>query len=342
MQALGSAILFGGSTPAAKYLLADIGPQMLAGLLYLGAGLGLAIIRYRDRKNSKTNKTGNLNNSEMKVLLAAIFCGGLLAPLLMMLGLKSGSGSSASLLLNMESVFTALLAWFMFKENFDFRIIAGMISIVAGSAILSFEPESSFLLSSSLLILLACFFWALDNILTRNISHADASFIASSKGLIAGLANCTIAFCNGQSLPSAGNLAAAFAVGFLGYGLSLLLFIKALDKLGASRCSAYFSCAPFAGALLSIIFLTEKVNGSFLLAGALMLTGVCLHLFEKHEHEHCHEEIEHEHLHEHDEHHQHEHEAGSKTEEAHSHWHRHEALIHSHPHYPDSQHRHEH
>jgi drug/metabolite transporter (DMT)-like permease len=262
---------------------------------------------------------------------------------MLMIGLSSTSGGSASLLLNLEAVFTAAIAWFVFKEHFDKRIFVGMLAIVAGSAVLSFQAETSHPnLTGILLIALACLCWALDNNLTRNIADADAVQIASAKGLVAGTVNCLIAFACGASLPPFDKIVTAAFVGFAGYGISLVLFILALRKLGTSRAGAYFSTAPFAGAILSLIFLHEAFTPQLLISGLLMGAGVWLHLTEHHEHEHSHDSIEHEHLHMHDEHHQHEHTEEATPDVPHGHWHAHPSITHSHPHFPDSQHRHQH
>lgn len=347
--ALGSAFLFGASTPAAKALLEGTSPQLLAGLLYLGSGSGLLLLHLLRSWLSQSNQTtpsmpANLfSRNNLPSLAGAILCGGVIAPLMLMIGLSSTSGGTASLLLNLEAVFTAAIAWFAFKEHFDKRIFAGMLAIVAGSAVISAQAEVSHSnIVGIMLIACACFCWALDNNLTRNIADADAVQIASLKGLVAGSVNCSLAFVCGAAFPPFGKIVTASIVGFAGYGISLVLFIIALRKLGTSRAGAYFSTAPFAGALLSLVFLHELVTPQLIISGMLMSAGVWLHLTEHHEHEHSHDGIEHEHLHVHDEHHQHEHAVGATTNLPHSHWHVHPAVNHSHPHFPDSQHRHQH
>ena len=184
------------------------------------------------------------------------------------------------------------------------------------------------------------FFWALDNNLTRKVALADATFIAMAKGLVAGTANVAIALVLGATVPPPGILLAAGAVGFFSYGVSLVLFVVALRHLGTARTGAYFSTAPFAGALIAIPVLGETVTATLAVAGLLIGAGVWLHLTEQHEHKHTHEALEHEHEHVHDEHHQHAH--AEPVTGPHRHWHRHEELTHSHPHYPDAHHRHEH
>lgn len=341
--ALSAAALFGASTPAAKLLIEQINPQMLAGLLYLGSGVGLSVLAALSKAKQVDEQETKLKRADMPCLAGAVLFGGIAAPLLLMIGLTTTAAGSASLLLNMEAVLTALLAWFAFKENFDRRIFIGMISIVVGSLVLTWHPESVLSVSvGSLAVIAACFCWALDNNLTRNISDADPMQIAAIKGLVSGSVNVGIALAIGNRLPGIATLIAAGAVGFFGYGVSLVLFIKALRYMGTARTGAYFSTAPFAGAILSLLFLHETLTINLLVATVFMAIGVWLHLTETHNHEHSHAEEEHEHLHSHDEHHQHEHGGEIISGEPHSHWYKHAAISHSHPHYPDTQHRHDH
>ncbi len=342
LTAMLAAVLFGASTPATKFLTGQVSSQLLAGVLYLGSGIGLQIFSIFSKTTGKTQEA-KLGKRDIPWLAGAILCGGIAGPLLLMIGINKSTAGSASLLLNLEAVFTALLAWFAFKENFDRRIFAGMIAIVAGSLLLAWRPDSHDLFSSGALpIIAACFCWALDNNLTRNISSADPVQIASLKGLVAGAANTTIALVAGSSLPALQITLLAMLAGLLGYGISLVLFIKSLRSLGTARTSAYFATAPFVGAIISILALDEPITKTFLLAAVLMAIGVWLHVTESHHHEHTHQNLEHEHLHTHDEHHQHEHDPDDPAGETHSHWHRHESITHSHPHYPDLHHRHEH
>jgi drug/metabolite transporter (DMT)-like permease len=250
--------------------------------------------------------------------------------------------SGASLLLNAEGVFTALLAWFAFKENFDRRIALGMFAIVAGAAVLSWPGEARFGAAwPALAVLGACGAWAIDNNLTRKVALNDATWIASIKGLAAGSANLLLALWSGSALPPATLLAGGMALGLAAYGISLVLFVIGLRHLGTARTGAYFSVAPFFGAVLAVTWLGEPVTAAVLVAAALMALGLWLHLSERHEHEHTHEPIEHSHEHEHDTHHAHAHAEGDAAPR-HSHLHRHEALTHSHGHFPDSHHRHSH
>lgn len=340
--ALGAAALFGLSTPLAKLLLGAISPVLLGGLLYLGSGLGLLIARlWRDQGWQVTG----LKPGQWPWLAGAIVFGGVLGPVALMLGLQQTAGSTASLLLNLEAVLTAVLAWVAFKENADRRVVAGMLAIVAGGVILSWPGESADqtrLGWGAGLIVLACLCWAIDNNLTRKVSASDALFIAGSKGLVAGCVNVSIAVALGDAWPAWPTTLGAMAVGLLGYGISLVLFVLALRGLGTARTGAYFSVAPFIGALVSLLLLGESVGSGFWLACALMAFGVWLHLTERDEHEHTHEPMEHSHAHVHDEHHQHSHDFDWDGQEPHVHEHRHQAITHRHPHFPDIHHRHVH
>ena len=341
LYALGAAALFGASTPFAKLLTDDMPPILLAGLLYLGSGLGLTLARFvRDGGI----KTSGLPNNEWPWLLGAIFFGGVLGPVALMFGLISTSGSTASLLLNLEAVLTAVIAWVIFKENADRRIILGMVAIVAGGVALGWQTDSNARSNvvGPILVSLACLCWAIDNNLTRNVSTSDALFIAGIKGVIAGTVNTALALYMGAALPNLAILSGTMLVGLLGYGISLVLFVLALRGLGTARTGAYFSTAPFIGAAVALLVFSEATSPAFWIAAALMLFGVSLHLTEHHAHEHLHEDLEHEHAHAHDEHHQHAHELGCDDGGMHSHPHKHVAITHSHPHYPDIHHRHVH
>jgi drug/metabolite transporter (DMT)-like permease len=339
--ALAGAALFGASTPVAKLLVGRIEPVMLAGLLYAGSGLGLSAfmgMRYAAQEAQPTP----LARGDYRWLAGAVLSGGVIGPVLLMLGLAATSASSASLLLNLEGVFTALLAWFAFRENFDRRIMFGMFLIVCGGALLGWQPGSFAFSWPALAIAGACLFWAIDNNLTRKISSGDAVKIAAIKGLVAGAVNLSIAVAFGTALPALGNVAAATTVGLIGYGVSLVLFIVALRHLGTARAGAYFSTAPFMGAALSFVLLSETPDLAFWMAAALMGAGVALHLTEHHEHPHLHNLVTHIHPHVHDEHHQHCHDSASDGGEPHTHLHTHEPVSHHHPHYPDIHHRHGH
>ena len=340
VYALASAALFGASTPLAKLLVGDVQPLALAGLLYLGSGVGLLawfLLRKRDQRAT------SLSRADLPWLAGAILAGGVVGPALLMYGLTRSDGATASLLLNLEAVLTASIAWMVFRENVDRRVFLGMVAIVAGGVVLSWgEMPRGGGLTGPLLIAGACLAWAIDNNLTRRVSGGDAVTIAGLKGLIAGAANLSLALFQGASLPGTGILASAAAVGFFGYGISLVLFVVALRNLGTARTGAYFSVAPFFGAALALVVLRESPSAAFWIAAALMALGVWLHLTERYEHEHVHEPMEHTHPHAHDDHHQHGHGFAWQGEEPHTHPHRHRRMTHSHPHYPDLHHRHDH
>ena len=276
-------------------------------------------------------------------MTGAILAGGVIAPVLLMLGLERTSGSAAALLLNLEGVFTALLAWFVFHENVDRCIAVGFFFIAGGGVLLSWEgsPARGMPLGA-LLVAAACLGWAVDNNLTQRVSGSDPVQIAGIKGLAAGCVNLVLAGTMGwqPGLPLPG--LAALTLGFLGYGVSLSLFVWSLRHLGTARTGAYFSVAPFFGAAMALLILAERPGSAFWMAAGMMGIGVWLHVTERHAHVHHHERLVHAHAHRHDEHHQHEHNEPWDGSEPHTHVHEHVPLAHSHPHYPDLHHRHRH
>ncbi|MFG1463454.1 DMT family transporter [Xanthobacter sp. DSM 24535] len=336
-----SAGLFGASTPFAKLLLGAIDPWLMAGLLYIGAGAGLAAIHGFRAALRLPAVEAPLRRADMPWLALVILAGGILGPLLLMFGLARTDAASSSLLLNLEGVATMAIAWIAFRENVDRRLLLGALAILLGAAALSWQGSATLDLGAAL-IAGACLCWGIDNNLTRKLSSADPVQIAMLKGLIAGTINLVIALGHGAPVPSTGAVAAAAVVGFFGYGVSLALFVLALRHLGTARTGAYFSLAPFVGAVLAIALLGEAITPQFVIAGLLMALGLWLHLSEQHEHEHAHEALEHEHRHQHDAHHQHNHDVAAPAGEPHSHWHRHAPMVHRHPHYPDIHHRHGH
>jgi len=345
VYALLAALLFGASTPFAKALVGQMSPLALAAVLYLGSGIGLLLCAGLRASfvPSRHGHAAGLTRQDIPWFAAAIAAGGIAGPLLLMLGLRSVSASSASLLLNLEGVFTTLLAWFVFKESLDRRIVAGMLSIVAAGIVLSWEQTAASAWPwGATAIVGACLCWGIDNNLTRKVSASDALQIAAIKGLVAGSVNLAIAWWFGAAMPAMPVLALAGVVGFCGYGLSLVLFVLALRHLGTARTGAYFSAAPFAGAALALLLLGEVPAGLFWVAAALMGCGIWLHLTESHAHEHEHLPMSHAHAHRHDDHHQHAHAADWDGTEPHTHAHDHAPLTHHHPHYPDIHHRHDH
>ena len=319
--------------------------MLLAGLLYFGAGLGLGLILLvrRALRRSGPATEAPLVRKDLPWLAGAVISGGIAGPLLLMLGLQKTSAANASLLLNSEAVLTAVLAWTVFREHFERRIVWGMLAIVTGAVILSWagRPEGSGGWGE-LLIALACLAWAVDNNVTRMISGGDPQIIACVKGLMAGIVNTTIGLLHGSTLPPASTLGMAAAVGLVGYGLSLQLYVVALRHIGTARTGAYFSVAPFAGTAVALLMFRTPLTVSFIVATFLMALGVWLHLTERHVHEHVHENAVHEHKHIHDEHHQHPHGPETPLHEPHSHPHTHQTLRHTHTHYPDMHHRHPH
>ena len=340
--ALLGAALFGASTPIAKLLVGEIGPVMLAGLLYAGSGVGLGVWLAVRGFLWRAAERPRFARGDYKWLTGAVISGGVIGPALLMFALAASSASSVSLLLNLESVFTALMAWFVFRENFDRRLMLGMSLIVCGGVILGWRPGEIATSWPAFAVAGACLCWALDNNLTRKISAGDSVKIAGIKGLAAGTVNLCVAASLGAALPAPEVAAAAALVGLLGYGVSLAVFVVALRQLGTARTGAYFSTAPFIGAAASFALLGEAPDAFFWVAAVLMAVGVVLHLTERHRHLHRHEALTHTHPHTHDEHHRHEHDFAWDGAEPHSHTHEHDLLSHSHLHFPDIHHRHSH
>ena len=338
--ALGAAVLFGASAPVSKLLMGAVDPWLLAGILYLGAGVGLAFVTFTRAWVGLPSAEASLQRGDLPWLAAVVLFGGMLGPLLLMLGLSRTSAASGALLLNLEGLATMAIAWVVLRENVDRRLLLGAAAILCGAVLLSWNGQGFRLDTGGLLIAAACLCWGIDNNLTRKLSAADPVQIAMIKGLVAGCVNFALALGLGAVLPEARFVAAGAVVGFLGVGVSLVLFMLGLRHLGTARTGAYFSLAPFIGAVLALVLFHEPLTVSLLVAGGLMALGLWLHLSERHDHMHDHEALEHDHLHSHDAHHQHDHD-GPFTE-PHAHWHRHEPMRHKHPHYPDLHHRHSH
>lgn len=343
LLAIASAALFGASTPFAKLLLGGgVNPWLLAGLLYLGSGLGLTLVHLARGALGVPAAEAPLRRADLPWLGLVVLSGGIIGPLLLMLGLATTAASTSALLLNLEGLATMAIAWIVFRENVDRRLLLGAAAILAGAVVLSWQGGPTGLGLGALAIAGACLAWGIDNNLTRKLSAADPVQIALIKGLVAGAVNLILALALGAQMPPLTATLAAGLVGLLGYGVSLVMFVLALRHLGAARTGAYFSTAPFIGAGLAIAMFGEPITMQLLVASALMIVGVVLHLMEAHEHPHTHEALDHEHRHVHDAHHQHDHAPGDPPGEPHSHPHRHTPLIHTHPHYPDLHHRHGH
>ena len=330
LYALISASLFGASTPLAKLLLVQIDPWLMAGLLYLGAGIGLGGLMLLRRAVGAAPSETPLHRQDIGWMALVVLFGGIAGPVLLMFGLARTAATSASLLLNLEGLATMAIAWLVFRENVDRRLLIGAAAILAGAVLLSWQGAAR-LDAGALLIAAACLCWGIDNNLTRKLSGSDPLQIAMVKGLAAGAVNLTLAIGAASTLPALPVIALTGVIGFLGYGLSLALFVLALRHLGTARTGAYFSLAPFVGAGLAVLVLGDPLTPVLGLAAALMGLGLWLHLSERHDHPHSH-----------DAHHQHDHPPGTPPGAVHSHSHSHLPMTHRHPHYPDLHHRHRH
>jgi drug/metabolite transporter (DMT)-like permease len=346
LLALAAAALFGASTPLAKLLVGTVPPLVLAGLLYLGSGLGLGAViaarRVFGRAGASPRAEAPIARADLPWLAGAILAGGILAPAVLLWGLAGTTASGASLLLNFEGVITTLIAGLLFGEAVGRRVwLAALVMLLAGALLVHAPGEPLRFSAHALGIVAACLLWALDNNLTRKIAGADPLQIAAIKGITAGATNLAVGLGAGGAVPGVPTLAAAAALGFASYGVSLVLFIYALRHLGAARTAAHFSTAPFIGAALAVPLLGEPVTSTLAAAAALMALATWLVLTERHEHEHTHEDMTHTHRHVHDEHHQHAH-RGDEGPEPHAHEHTHGPLTHRHAHLPDLHHRHGH
>lgn len=274
--AMAAALLFGLSTPAAKLVVGDVHPLLLAGLLYLGSGIGLTTWRALRQQDGL-----NLKRADLPWLGVTVLFGGAIGPALLMWGLTTTTGSVASLLLTLEGVFTALLAWIVFREPFNRRVGLGMAVIFVGAVLLALREHSGTAgVIGSLAVVGACAAWAIDNNCTSKISHVDAVTLAAIKGMVAGAVNVALGFATGATFPSLRLVGASATIGFLGYGLSLVLFVFALREIGAARTGAYFSTAPFIGAVIGIVALKEPLSVSLAVAAGMMSLGVWLHMTE--------------------------------------------------------------
>ena len=345
MAALVAAVLFGASTPFAKLLLPGTGPLLLAALLYLGAGLGLAVVTLLATRGSTdaTPREARLRGADVPLLIAIVAAGGVAAPVLLLVGLARVPAVLGSLLLNLEAPLTMLLAVGVFGEHLGRRAVGGAVLAVLGAGILSYAPGAGQAdWHGVAAVVLACFGWAIDNNLTQRLSLRDPIAIARTKGLAAGTVTLVLALTTGAALPAPWLVLAAMAVGFVSYGLSVVLAVQAMRALGAARQSAFFATAPFVGAVAAVPLLAEGFGLREIAAGGVMALGVVLLLAEVHEHQHAHEPLRHEHAHVHDEHHRHEHGEDDLGHEPHAHVHAHPPLSHAHAHVSDVHHRHRH
>lgn len=348
--ALIAAGLFGLSAPLAKKLLGDIPPLFLAGFLYLGSGMGLSLIVPLQRlsakgKTSVTQREAEITAKDYLLLAGAILCGGLFGPILLTVGLSITPGATASLLLCTEGILTALVASILFHEAVGRRIWTAAFIMLLGSMVLSYKSDEAGLAFSpgALLVIGACFMWALDNNLTRNLSGKDPFAIARIKGLAAGPASIALACMTGERITHITPVIGALIVGMFSYGVSLVLFVYALRHLGSARTGAFFGIGPFIGASVSVLLLKDPVTWMLLTSASLMAAATWILLKEEHSHEHTHEHTWHEHRHTHDDkHHIHEHPDEISEDNDHSHLHEHHSITHTHDHTPELHHRHSH
>lgn len=346
LLAILSAVLFGISPVLCKLVIGEMSPILLAGLLYLGSGIGLSFVLVRQRINI-FKETRAISRFHRYKLSGAVLAGGVIAPLCLVYGIKYGKASEVALLLNLETVATTIIAWLIFKEQISRYVWVGKVLIVVASAFIILEaPESNVAFSTSgILVVLACIFWGIDNNLTRDVDDLPATTLAAIKGYGAGLFNILLAAVIGFGTIDIQQVGGALLIGAFSYGASLVLFIGALRKIGSARSSTYFAIGPFIGVLSSLILLHEQPPALFWFAAVLMIAGVLCLYRERHEHPHIHEAVTHRHQHTHaqDEHHRHPHDEEEGSEpEPHDHFHLHEQLTHSHVHWPDTHHRHIH
>jgi drug/metabolite transporter (DMT)-like permease len=336
-----SAVLFGASVPITKRLLPELPPVLLAGLLYLGGGLAVSSVRLAARHRIVE---ASLGRDDLPRVLAIVLLGGVLGPLALVNGLRTVSGVSGALLLNLEGPLTVLVAITVFREHLGPRAALGAGLVFLGACLLAFPGAGagSAGLSGVLLLVTACAAWAVDNNLTQGLAGKDPWQLVIAKTLGAGTAMVSLALVLGDRLPGTRVVLATLVLGALAYGASVLLDAFALRLLGAAREAAFFATAPFAGALLSVPVLGERLRAIQLAASAVMVAGVAILVRERHGHEHTHEELEHTHRHVHDAHHQHAHPDGIDPTGPHVHPHRHAPLTHAHAHVSDAHHRHGH
>lgn len=343
LQALLAAVLFGISAPLSKLLLNDIEPVLLAALLYLGCGFGLLVSgAVQKRIGRNKDNEAPLAGKDLPWLAGATLAGGVAAPIILMISLKNTPAATASLLLNFEAAATSIIAVIAFKEALGRRIWMAVALVTIASILLTWESGGNWGISIGAAgVMLACFFWGMDNNFTRNISAKNPLSIVTVKGIVAGSVSLVIALFAGNHIPSLESMLAALVLGYFSYGTSILLFILAMRSLGAARASAFFGSAPFVGAIVSILLFLEWPGMQFIISVPIMIAGTFLILKEEHSHTHLHGKAEHEHRHSHDDnHHMHTH-PGDKVKE-HSHLHVHEEMEHSHFHTPDVFHRHVH
>jgi drug/metabolite transporter (DMT)-like permease len=327
-----AAVLFGASTPGVSRLGRGMNPFTLAGLLYLGAAVVVMPWAMRHIPTSATLRTVGLR------LCVAVVSGGAIGPLLLALGLRHTPASTASLLLNLELVFTTVLAVLIFHEHLGRRLLLGTGLVVTAGLLLAWSSDTG-LRWGALLIAGACACWAVDNSVTAKLDELAPAQITLAKGIVAGGANLAIGLV-ASGAPSLSKALTVGLVGAVGYGVSITLWIVGARELGAARGQLVFASAPFMGVFVAWAVLREPVHGREVISLALALLGVSMVMGSDHSHSHAHRMVEHDHAHEHDEHHSHGHEISVSGR--HTHLHLHEPVSHAHAHLPDVHHRHAH
>ncbi len=337
MLALLAAALFGISTPMVQQFGVGLGAFSTAALLYAGAAAVGLLSRQR------IDREARLQRADLPRLLAMAGFGAVIGPVALAWGLQHTSGTSASLMLTLEALFTAVLAWRLYRETMDGRVWAAMALLLAGGIVLVLDQgrTGGAQLWGLLAVLLATVAWGVDNTLSRALAERDPGQVVMVKALLGASATSLLALVFGEPLPSASTALALFAIGAAGYGLSLRFYLLAQRAFGAARTGSVFAFAPFIGAAFAVALGDRSASSLMALGSVLMLAGVVLHLIESHGHDHTHEGLEHEHAHRHDDgHHGHAHSVIRAGE--HSHPHRHEPQRHAHPHVPDAHHVHPH
>ncbi len=343
-EALLAAVLFALSAPLGKYLLTDIPPMFMAGLLYLGAGIGITILSCFSMKKSK--ESGFTTHDTPWIVLMILL--DVIAPFLLLWGLTLTSASNASLLFNFEMVATAIVARIFFKESIGKQLSIALILITLASIIISvdFNQTDLFQFSwGSLLVIAACSCWGLENNCTRNLSDKNPSHVVILKGIGSGTTAIIIALLTEKMVNLHwGTIVMTLLLGFVAYGLSIFFYVRAQRHLGASRTSIYYAAAPFIGMCIAFVMYQDPISINFIIGLILMLIGTCVVFYERHNHAHLHECITHNHIHSHNDlHHNHSHSDHSENPNpTHAHVHTHEAIEHTHPHTPDIHHRHSH
>ncbi|MBN1858971.1 DMT family transporter [Candidatus Bipolaricaulota bacterium] len=339
-----AAMLFGISAPLAKILLNGVDPILLAGLLYLGAGGSLGLVLLLGRVVGSPNREAHLEKHDVPWLVGAVISGGVIGPILLLLGLQRTAAATTSLLLNFEVVATGLVAFGLLRESVGRSTWAAIAAVAGGGVLLTLDPGAGWGVSAgALLVLGACVAWGFDNNFTARISLKDPRRIVAIKGLAAGGFSFLLGIALGRPFPSPSHALVALALGTVSYGASIVLFVQSLRRVGAARTGALFGMAPFVGVALSLILFRELPQWTFFAALPLMILAALLLAAEKHTHVHAHEGLTHIHRHQHDDdHHEHAHPDGEPPRVAHVHQHTHQDLTHTHPHKPDPHHRHEH